>query len=82
MFTRKEIIRVTAGVRNNLLFLLRCRRRHKFQTLLKTEASQRDFSDPDNKSLLMSMMMTSCDLSQTTKPWDAQYQVPKLDDFC
>jgi len=53
------------------------RRRERFRALLNVEPEKRDFTSPENKSLLVSMMMTTCDLSQTTKPWEAQYQTAK-----
>lgn len=59
------------------------RRRGKFNDMLKQlKPEKRDFhKDISKKRLLISMMMTACDLAQTTKPWEAQYQVSFKNNF-
>jgi len=54
-------------------------RRGKFNDMLKQlKPEKRDFhKDISKKRLLISMMMTACDLAQTTKPWEAQYQTAR-----
>ncbi|CAK8687161.1 unnamed protein product [Clavelina lepadiformis] len=52
-------------------------RRNTFKAILEKQAAERDFSG-DNRMLLMSMMMTACDLSSITKPWEVQQKMAKL----
>lgn len=47
-------------------------RRNTFKSLLENDPKDRDYTVEDNKKLLMSMMMTACDLSSITKPWEVQ----------
>ncbi|XP_039251444.1 cGMP-specific 3',5'-cyclic phosphodiesterase-like [Styela clava] len=48
-------------------------RRNTFRKLLdENKPEARDFTTTDNKMLLMSMLMTACDLSSITKPWEVQ----------
>nr|CAB3264740.1 cGMP-specific 3',5'-cyclic phosphodiesterase-like [Phallusia mammillata] len=52
-------------------------RRNTFKGLLEKKPQERDFSD-GNRMLLMSMMMTACDLSSITKPWEVQQKMAHL----
>nr|ANV21101.1 photoreceptor cGMP-specific 3',5'-cyclic phosphodiesterase subunit alpha-X [Eptatretus cirrhatus] len=47
---------------------------------LETEADAVKYitSDPTKKEIIMAMMMTACDLSAITKPWEVQSQVALL----
>ena len=56
---------------------LRRRRRNSFKALLEKKPEERDFTN-ENRMLLMSMMMTTCDLSSITKPWEVQQKVRLL----
>uniref|UniRef100_H2XQX1 Phosphodiesterase n=1 Tax=Ciona intestinalis TaxID=7719 RepID=H2XQX1_CIOIN len=54
-------------------------RRNTFKKLLEKPFEERDFvQNNDNRMLLMSMMMTACDLSSITKPWEVQQKMAKL----
>lgn len=47
-------------------------RRNDFKALLENEDT--DYCKHDNKMLLISMMMTACDLAGNTKPWETYEQ--------
>ena len=36
------------------------------------------WSEPTNKGMLFSMLMTACDISSITKPWPVQHKVAQL----
>uniref|UniRef100_H2ZJ28 Phosphodiesterase n=1 Tax=Ciona savignyi TaxID=51511 RepID=H2ZJ28_CIOSA len=50
-------------------------RRNTFKGLLEKPPRRAQFH---NRMLLMSMMMTACDLSSITKPWEVQQKMAKL----
>uniref|UniRef100_A0A4W3GRN9 Phosphodiesterase n=1 Tax=Callorhinchus milii TaxID=7868 RepID=A0A4W3GRN9_CALMI len=60
------------SVKNKLFF----RRREEFFELVKN--NQFDWEDKDHKELLLSMLMTACDVSAITKPWPIQRKIAEL----
>ena len=49
------------------------RQKATFKKLTENEST--NWAEPDNKALLRSMMITGCDLSAITKPWEVQRMV-------
>ena len=37
-----------------------------------------NFDDPEQRELLRSILMTSCDIASITKPWDIQIRVAEM----
>ncbi|XP_033104345.1 cGMP-specific 3',5'-cyclic phosphodiesterase-like [Anneissia japonica] len=52
------------------------RKRNNFFTMV--DQGNPDWSKDDNRDLLRGMMMTACDVSAITKPWEVQQRVAEM----
>ncbi|GAB1599790.1 dual 3',5'-cyclic-AMP and -GMP phosphodiesterase 11-like isoform X2 [Argonauta hians] len=73
----RNIIRVLEGSILATDLALYFRNRTKFFTMVNDDNSC-DWSNEDSRELLQAMMMTACDVSAITKPWEIQREIAKL----
>ncbi|XP_036356755.1 dual 3',5'-cyclic-AMP and -GMP phosphodiesterase 11 isoform X1 [Octopus sinensis] len=73
----RNIVRVLEGSILATDLALYFRNRTRFFNLVNQEESC-DWTNEDSRELLQAMMMTACDVSAITKPWEIQQEIAKL----
>ncbi|XP_038046831.1 cGMP-specific 3',5'-cyclic phosphodiesterase-like isoform X4 [Patiria miniata] len=72
----RELIRMLEGAILSTDLALYFKKRNDFFKLV--EQGVTDWEEPKHKDLLRGMMMTACDVSAITKPWEVQRRVAEL----
>ncbi|XP_071793701.1 cGMP-specific 3',5'-cyclic phosphodiesterase-like isoform X1 [Asterias amurensis] len=72
----RELIRMLESAILSTDLALYFKKRNAFFKLV--EQGEKDWQKPVNKDLLRGMMMTACDVSAITKPWEVQRKVAEL----